>query len=527
MKKRILSIALAAVISAGVFSAPVQEFLGASSVAMAAQTVSTPTASRSSGTYAVASSLSVKLSSGTSGAQIYYSTGSGYKLYTGALKLTKNTTVKCYAVKNGVKSSVKSYKYKLTPKVTFSAEAGTYNSAVTVKLSSKVSGVKYYYTLDGSKPTSSSALYTSGGIAISRSATLRVMTYKSGWTSKYFSYQYTINNVSTASSESILDDYRSKYAYSTLTSTQKKAYAKLFEAAAAHADKVDLSGLGVLSSEIDNIYWAFDYDNPQFFWLGNGYSYTIMGNKVISLSIDYSRTKSEAAQLQSKFDAAAQKIIDKALQEDGLFERVKVIHDAIVDMTEYTISGPSYISEADGPLIYGKALCEGYSKAFMYLCQSVGIQCICVAGYGNNQAHMWNMLRLDGEWYNMDVTWDDGSGYNYFCIPTSEITIDHKFNNTFTVPSATATKYSYTDAMGIQVYDNVSDAYNGLVKQASQNWKDGIYDTTVYVSTKTVMNSLIAKLQKQAFFNDLNSSGCDASSWSANYSDKALTLSLS
>ena len=526
MKQRIISAALAAFISAGLFSAPAQEIIGSSAVVYAASAVSAPSVSRKPGSYTSSASLSVKLTTSTPGAVIYYSTGSSYKKYTKAIKLTKNTTLKCYAEKDGVKSAVKAYKYKLCPKVTFSPEEGEFDDALPVKLSSKASGVTYYYTLDGKKPTTSSRKYTSSGIKIERTSTLRVMAVKSRWTSKYYTKEYTISGSSDLSGESILDDYKSKYAYNTLTSSQKQVYAKLFEAAAAHADKADLTGINVTTSEIDDIYWAFDYDNPQFFWLANGYRYTTRNGRVIGITMVYSRTVSEMNNIKPKFEAAAQKIIDKALQEDDLFERVKVLHDAITDMTEYTLSGPSYISEADGPLVYGKALCEGYSKAFMYLCQSVGIPCICVAGTGNGEKHMWNMLQLDGEWYNMDVTWDDDGDYNYFCIPTSQLTIDHRFNNPFTVPSATATKYTYTSAMGFTVYNTLNEAYNGLVEQASANWGNGEYTTTIYVKDG-LMNSLIRKIKSSTFISDLRANGCNARSWSANYSDRAITITLS
>lgn len=528
MKKQIVSIALAAVLSAGIFSAPAQECLGSiSASAAAASTVAAPSVSRKAGTYATSSSLSIKLTTSTSGADIYYSTGSSYKLYTKPLKLTKNTTLKCYAVKNGVKSSVKTYKYKLSPKVTFSQPGGTYDEPVSVKLSSSTSGVKLYYTTDGSKPTTSSKQYSSA-VKISRSSTLRVLAVKSGWTKKYYTAEYKIKSASSEDSTgSILDDYTSKYAYSTLTSTQKQVYAKLFEAAKAHADSADLSGIGAVKSDIEKTYWAFDYDNPQFFWLANGYSYTTMGSQVIGMTMVYSRSKSEADKIAPLFEQAAQEIVDDALAADDLFERVKIIHDAIVDRTEYTIRGASYISEADGPLVYGKALCEGYSKAFMYLCQRVGIQCICVAGYGNSEAHMWNMLQLDGKWYHMDVTWDDNNTYDYFCIPTSKITIDHTIRNYFPVPEATATDYSYATAMGITEYTTVNEAYNALVKQASANWKNGVYETTIHMSSSGMMNSLISKLKQQTFFNDLSSNGCNPGSWSASYTDRSITVTLS
>lgn len=529
MKNKLISAALAAVIATGIFSAPVQEYIGTSSVAQAAATVSAPTASRSSGTYSLSGALSVKLTCATSGAKIYYSTGGSYKLYSKALKISKNTTLKFYAVKNGVKSKVVTRTYKLTPKVTFSKAEGSYDSAVTVKLSTSLSGVKFYYTLDGSKPTTSSTLYTTKGINISKTSTLRVLAVKSGWTKKYFTKDYVISS-GALSDESILDDYTRKYAYSTLTDVQKKVYAALFDAAKEHKSKADLVGIGATKSDVKPAYWAFDYDNPQFFWLGNSFVYTTLGGYVTSIEIDYSRSVSEMNTIKPKFEAAAQKIIDKALEQDDLFDRVKVIHDAIVDMTDYTISGGSHKSEADGPLVYGKALCEGYSKAFMYLCQSVGIECICVAGNANGEGHMWNMLKLDGEWYNMDVTWDDpvgGSGtYDYFCIPTSKIKSDHKFDNFFPVPSATADKYSYNNVMGIVEHTSVSDAYNALVEQAAANYKKGVYTTTIYL-TDGLMDSFLKKVSAQSFFRDLSAAGCDASGWSANYTDKSFTITLS
>lgn len=525
MKNRILSIALAAVLSIGIFSAPVQEYISTSSVAQAAATVAAPTASKKSGTYSTSGSFSVKLTTSTSGAKIYYSTGSGYKLYTKALKISKNTTIKCYSIKDGVKSKTVTLTYKLVPKVTISASEGAYDGPVTVKLSSTASGVKFYYTLDGSKPSTSSTLYSTKGITVSKTATLRIVAVKSGWTNRYFSRKYVIEAPQTvASGKSILDDYTSKYAYNTLTSTQKKIYAAIFKAAKNHEDSADISGLGATASDVEKAYWAFDYENPQFFWLANGYGYTTLGNRIYSVSMAYSRSKSEAERIKPLFEAAAQKITDEALKQDNLFDQVKVIHDAIIDMTTYNATGPSYKSEADGPLLHGTALCEGYSKAFMYLCQSVGIECICVAGYAGEN-HMWNMLKLDGEWYNMDVTWDDANTYEYFCIPTSKIISDHSFRNVFQVPSATATKYSYSEVMGIAEYSDANSAYKGLVAEAAANYKGGVMETTIYVKDG-LMNSLLTKLNNQTFFDDLAAKGCKATSWSASYTTKSLTLTL-
>lgn len=453
MKRKILSVITAAVLAAGVFTAPTAGFAGTSITAEAAS-VTAPKASVKAGTYTVSKSISVKLTCSDTKAQIYYSTGGSYKAYTKAITISKSATLKCYSLKNGVKSKVVSYKYKLVPKVNFSINSGSFDSAVTVKLSSTASGVKFYYTLDGSKPTTKSKLYDVSGIKIDKTAKLRVLAYKSGWTKKYFTKNYEIK---TTESGNLLDNYEQKYAYNTLNSTQKNLYAKIFEAVKNHENAV-ITGLPISADKDINIaYWAFDYENPQFFWLKNGYSYsysyynTNPSDGTYEIKPTYSRTEEQVKTIQPKFEQAAQIIIDKAMQKEKLIDRVAVIHNEIVDSTDYLLANYPYVSEADGSLIYGKALCEGYSKTFMYLCQSAGIECICVSGSSKNEPHMWNMIKLDGEWYHVDVTWDDPIGgrgryYDYFCIPTSEITKDHAINNLFTIPSATSTKYmNYSD----------------------------------------------------------------------------------
>lgn len=441
MKKRIISILAAAVIACGAFSAPVQEIAGsAAAVAQAAASVASPKPDKVSGTYISKGTLKVSFSSKTSGAKIYTSVnGASYKLTTKAITLSKNSTVKAYAVKDGVKSAVVTYKYNLSPKVTVSLKEGSYDAAQKVYLKTSVSGVKFYYTLDGSKPTTSSARYTEDGITIAKTATLRVLAVKSNWKSRIINKSYII----TAPAVSILDDYESKWGYSTLSDAQKLGYAALFESAKNHTDYADMSDLGLTVSDVDKMYWAFDYDNPQFFWMGNGYYYTYTrSGRLLGVEIMYSRTKSQAEALQPQFDKAAQAIIDEALLYEDTFDRIKALHDALINMTTYTTSGSDAKSEADGPLLNGKALCEGYSKAFMYLCQSIGIPCVCVAGTSSSESHMWNMVCADGVWYHMDVTWDDPVStkpilrYDYFCISDKKLLADHTIENLFPVPSA-------------------------------------------------------------------------------------------
>ena len=539
MKHRFLSVLLAAVISAGAFSTPVQQYIGASVTAQAATTVSAPTASKASGTYYSNGSMKVTLSCKTSGATIYYSTngGSSYKVYSKPFYITKNTAVKFYARKGSSMSKVITRTYRLQPKFTITPNAGEYDGKQTIKLTSSVPGLKFYYTLDGTKPTTSSALYTAKGITIDKSCKLRIRTSKSGWTARYVTKEYTIETdekiQTSIEGESILDNYRNKYAYSTLTTKQKKLYEAIYGCVKAHKGTVDVSDLGCTSSDLEKAFYAMDYENPQFFWLASGYSYSYSGSTINSVTPSYGRTKTEAASIAPQLEAAAEKIIDGALALETEFERVVYIHDAIVNMTTYRSSGGEYKRDVDGPLVNGYALCEGYSKAFAYLCQSIGIECFCVSGTSSG-SHMWNVVKLGGDWYQMDVTFDDPTGstptcnYNYFALTTAHMCEDHKIENPFTVPSCVDTEYNYYVASGVTRYEEADEAYAAIIKLAAENYANSV-KTTEITCTEDCVNELYFYINSRgsAVFSDLQKYGCYPGGLSYGYRGSTFYVTLS
>lgn len=243
-----------------------------------------------------------------------------------------------------------------------------------------------------------------------------------------------------------LDNYRAKWAYNHLTSKQQKVYEKLYIAAENYdTSELDLSALNVVTDDIYRAYWAFDHDNPQFLELGSGYQMKISGidrRTVVGVSILFGRDPGSVP--QSKFDRIADEVISQAAEEPTDYDKLLFIHDWIVNNTVYTANDHLYEYEADGPVVYNKAVCEGYSKAFMYFAQSLGIECICVIGKAKGEQHMWNMVNLYGCWYHVDVTWDDpktsdGSNVlrrNYFLLSDYDIGETHEIEEIFKLPSA-------------------------------------------------------------------------------------------
>ena len=63
--------------------------------------------------------------------------------------------------------------------------------------------------------------------------------------------------------------------------------------------------------------------------------------------------------------------------------------------------------EVYGALVNHVAVCSGYARAFYLLASCCGLECDYVSGQGNGEGHAWNMVKLDGKWYNVDVTYAD------------------------------------------------------------------------------------------------------------------------
>lgn len=244
-----------------------------------------------------------------------------------------------------------------------------------------------------------------------------------------------------------MNNYSVKWAYNHISDKEKQIYIRLFNAASSYSTgAVNIADLNATEDELYEAFWAFDYDNPQFLELGSGYSYSYSPMDVPrimkTVTIAYNRTSSGVS--QGKFDRIAQSVLANAQTQSSDYEKLKYVHDWIVNNTVYLNTGNYYDTEADGPLIYGNAICEGYSKAFMYFAQSMGFECVCAIGNAGGVDHMWNMVKLNGKWYHVDVTWDDpirSDGkqvlrYDYFLKSDTEIKRDHVINSPFTLPKA-------------------------------------------------------------------------------------------
>jgi N-acetyl-beta-hexosaminidase len=164
-----------------------------------ANMVSMPMFSPLPGAYSA--SRTVTISSVTSGATIHYTTDGSTPTessptYTSQVSISATAMLRAKSWKSGLNASAMEsgyYEIANTASVPmFSPLPGTFSSAQLVTISYATPGATTRYTTNGSTPTESSPIYTSP-LAISTTATLKAMTWKSGLTtSAVMSGEYEI-----------------------------------------------------------------------------------------------------------------------------------------------------------------------------------------------------------------------------------------------------------------------------------------------------------------------------------------------
>jgi Chitobiase/beta-hexosaminidase C-terminal domain/Bacterial lectin len=177
-----------------------------SAVATAAYTIApvlpTPTFSPAAGTYA--STQTVTVSDGSSGATIYYTTNgttptTSSTKYTGSITVSASETIEAIAVASGyTNSAVATAAYTISsvlPTPTFSPAAGSYTAGQSVTISDSNSSATIYYTTNGTTPTASSTKYTAP-ITLNASETIEAIAIASGYTnSAVATAAYTVSSI--------------------------------------------------------------------------------------------------------------------------------------------------------------------------------------------------------------------------------------------------------------------------------------------------------------------------------------------
>lgn len=271
---------------------------------------------------------------------------------------------------------------------------------------------------------------------------------------------------------------------------------------------------------------AYSLDHPDLFYVDFSYLSVSVGTKNGEPFATLGTGRGDSYYLQNGFESAAQteaaiaeyeealgNIVSGAREKSTVEEQIAYVNGRIVERAEYDFcatadeSGTVYTADAPfirtayGALVRGKSVCEGYARAFKSAMDRLNVPCVLVQGYAQSDAglepHMWNYVQVEGAWYGVDVTWNDGencSPEGYLLLGNAQMKREHnpdgvvsEANFEFRYPALNPYRLGVTqDENGLVVRGEYDEYTNGgervpyLVLNVSYDGKNAAQVTEQY-----------------------------------------------
>lgn len=240
-----------------------------------------------------------------------------------------------------------------------------------------------------------------------------------------------------------------------------RVYDNLASGLSSCSNNIDIQGTNnvVNYSQLTAVMNACLADHPEIFWFKGSYYRFGTEEKVFYIIPKYTTGGTDMENKGAAIKAASKVYLAGIDDNMSEYDRAKVIHDRLVAGIQYDISAANG-ANIYGALVEGRALCEGYAKAYQYLLRKAGIEAEFVTGSAGGISHAWLLVKIDGEYYYNDITWDDPlegdeSGnpvdsyplhvinYCYFNVTAETLKKTHTINNESDFPVCTATTANY------------------------------------------------------------------------------------
>ena len=189
-----------------------------------------------------------------------------------------------------------------------------------------------------------------------------------------------------------------------------------------------------------DVFFQLRLDHPEIFW-AVGFKYRhYKDSPNLILIPEYIFDKNKIREHKKALHTRVEKLVRPAAKFSE-WDKEKYVHDFICENIRYDKLKKPYSHEIIGPLGHGVGVCEGIAKSVKILCDALGVWCV-IAICGNNPEkgikyrHTWNIVRINGQYYHLDATFDNTLGrneddsvsirYDYFNLDDKNIFRDHE-----------------------------------------------------------------------------------------------------
>lgn len=308
------------------------------------------------------------------------------------------------------------------------------------------------------------------------------------------------------------EDSADHYAFDSLTAQEQLWYCDINRTLGDMLSGKELAEEGLDSgmdeTDIDRIFQYVLNDHPEYFYV-EGYTYTKYMRLKQLVKLEFSGTYScslkEAESRRMQINMEAEQLMAGISEEASDYDKAKYVYETIIRNTEYSLDS------ADNQNIYSVfhnrvSVCQGYAKATQFMLNRLGVPCTVIMGtVDTGEGHVWNLAKLDGQYYYIDATWGDASyqtggegasvmpqiNYDYLCITTEQLLKTHTPDNTVPLPVCDSMEDNYYVREGAYFTSFDEERLHRLFADAVQK---GQTDVTLKASDHAVYEEIKEKL---------------------------------
>lgn len=291
-------------------------------------------------------------------------------------------------------------------------------------------------------------------------------------------------------------NFRNKYFVNELDERMLKNFTAAYSAVSDFERSVTFEK-PINSDELDTIMFLLNYDCPELIQISGDYfpEYSDFEQGFVSgVGFSYIMNEKQYTKATRQLDSFFAKLKKNASNKTEL-EKEKYVYDYIFNNCVYnetdTMSGSAY-----GALIKHKGRCEAICKSFMWCMRELGIECMCVSGEQNwnteslYSSHSWNIVKINGEYYHLDLTVDSipleneekcPPNYGFFNVDDDYISEGRNIYDLFTslgVPKCNSLRYNYHIMNGLYV-DGETDTEQDFDSILSEHFDNGLDNISV------------------------------------------------
>ena len=243
-----------------------------------------------------------------------------------------------------------------------------------------------------------------------------------------------------------------RYYYSVLNQKEKEVYKLIYNGIENLDTSIKIPTKFCSGVDFGDIIQKILLDNPHIFYIDrNGYKFA-SSSLGFFIKFDYLYNAKDIAKLHVKINKVVNSMLKRITGETD-YEKEKSVHDLICTNVTYTYDAldnmKKYSSVSNtilGVLFYKTAVCEGIALTVKLLLNMLDIKCIVAIGQLKNELHAWDIVKIDGQSYHLDVTNDLSEvsyaiSYKYFNLTDKEILKTHTFLQKY--PACNNSEYNY------------------------------------------------------------------------------------